>query len=383
MHAALRAELEPLARRHHAGLLAEWAVLEARSDASIFQSGSWIKSWLQALPDTVEIQRLRVWHGAELVGLGLFGKSVQTRHKLIRSRMWWLSESGNPGLDTLTIEHNNLLVARGCEDGVWPAAIDALMRHRQEWDEIRISGISSQASRSSITQCAQARGLVPQIEFSKPYFWVDLEGMRPSREEYLNVLSRNTRQQIKRTMKLYEEKGPLALSLASSEDEALAYLEQLKQLHQAYWNRKGYAGAFATEFANRFHRNLVANGFASHQIQLIKVTAGEGTVGLLYNFRYRNRVSNYQAGLVYDANPKLKPGLVCHTLAIETNISLGSKAYDFLMGESQYKRSLSTQDGMMYWLTLRQPKLRFWIEDAARQVRSRLHGAFRARGDQS
>ncbi|HSI23378.1 MAG TPA: hydrolase 1, exosortase A system-associated [Methylophilaceae bacterium] len=376
--AALRAELTPMKRLPDEALQAAWTALEARSDASIFQSWSWMKSWLEALPDAIAIYRLNIWNGEELVGIGLFGKSMQTRHKLIRSRVLWLSESGSPALDTLTIEHNNLLVARGWEDRVWPIAIDALMQHAQEWDEIRISGITNAVSRTLIDQYAQARGLVPQTEFSKPYFWVDLEGMRPNREEYLHALSRNTRQQIRRAMKLYAEKGPLEVSLAGSQEEALAYLEQLKHLHQAYWNKKGQPGAFSTAFSNRFHRHLVSNGFANDQIQLAKVTAGEDTIGILYNFNSQNHVCNYQAGLVYDEDPKLKPGLVCHALAIEMNIMLGNKSYDFLMGDSQYKRSLSTQEGMMYWMTLRQQKVRFQIEHAAKQARYKLHAAFRS-----
>ena len=377
MRTALRAELTSLKQSPDDGLQAAWTALEAKSDASIFQSWSWIKSWLEALPDAIEIYRLTIWNGEELVGIGLFGKSTQTRHKLIRSRVLWLSESGTPALDTLTIEHNNLLVARGWESRAWPAAIDELMKHKQAWDEIRISGITNAVSRTSIEQYAQAMALIPQTEFSKPYFWVDLEGMRPNREEYLHALSRNTRQQIRRAMKLYAEKGPLEISLAGSPEEALSYLDQLKQLHQAYWNRKGHPGAFSTEFSNRFHRNLVTHGFANNQIQLARITAGEDTIGILYNFTHQNHVSNYQAGLVYGEDPKLKPGLVCHTLAIEMNIMLGNKSYDFLMGDSQYKRSLSTQEGMMYWLTLRQQKVRFQIESAAKQARYKLHAAVR------
>ena len=381
LQAILRAELTPVTRLHHDALQADWTALEARSDASIFQSWTWIKSWLEALPNSVEIHRLNIWHGEDLVGIGLFGKAAQTRHTLIRSRMLWLSESGCPDFDTLTIEHNNLLISRGWENSVWPAAIDELMKHKHEWEEIRISGITNTRSLASINQHAQASGLIPHTEFTKPYFWVDLDGMRPHQGDYLTALSSNTRQQIRRSIKLYEEKGQLELSLADSEEQALSYLDQLKQLDRAYWNKKGYAGAFSTEFTNNFHRNLVKNGFANNQIQLIKVTAGETTVGILYNFMNHNLVCNYQAGLVYDVNQKLKPGLVCHALAIEMNIAMGNKSYDFLMGESQYKRSLSTKDDMMYWLTLRQPKARFYIENIVKQTWYKLRDVFRAQAN--
>jgi CelD/BcsL family acetyltransferase involved in cellulose biosynthesis len=72
----------------------------------------------------------------------------------------------------------------------------------------------------------------------------------------------------------------------------------------------------------------------------IQVLRAEG-VGVLYNFVDRGRVYFYQSGFHYSPDNRLKPGLVMHYLAVEHCLSNPELAeYDFLAGDSQYKRSL-------------------------------------------
>ena len=354
-------ELEPI-----------WTRLEAESDSSIFQSWLWIRSWIVTLPDSVDIRLLKVSHRGEVIGLGVFGKAVLVRHGIIRSRMLCLSETGQPAFDRLTVEHNDLLISRSWETQVWQAALDKLATWGEGWDEIRVSGMSDDVALSAIQQLAHAQGLLAQAELSKPYFWVDLEALRNENQSYLSALSGNTRQQIRKSLRLYGEQGPVELSVAQSPEQALAYFDEMRELHQRYWRDKGQPGAFASEFANRFHRELITNGVLTKQIHLIKITAGEETVGILYNLVHAKKVCNYQAGLVYDDNPKLKPGLACHALAIEMNIANDSKSYDFLMGDSQYKRSLSTHQNDMHWLSIKRPTMAFAMEEFARRAKRKL-----------
>ena len=53
---------------------------------------------------------------------------------------------------------------------------------------------------------------------------------------------------------------------AADVEEALDYLSRLKQLHQAYWTRRGKPGAFANEFFERFHRALIRERFATQSL---------------------------------------------------------------------------------------------------------------------
>ena len=72
------------------------------------------------------------------------------------------------------------------------------------------------------------------------------------------------------------------------------------------------------------------------------MTAEAEEVGYLYNFRYRDRIYAYQSGLRYEEDPRLKPGLLCHALAIDRAAADPTlRIYDFLAGDSRFKRSFA------------------------------------------
>lgn len=349
-----------------------WTQLEAQADASFFQSWTWMQAWLKSLPNSNNLYLLQLRKDGHPLGLGIIGRSSITRHRVLRSMSVQLSETGDVALDTLTVEHNDILMRRGWELPVWRSTLELLARTQDGWEELRVSGMSNTRSVMAITEHTSKHGLQLARTLTNYYYWVDLGAIRQEQVDYLGKLSSNTRQQIRKAMKLYGQLGPLEIREADTLKIAHVYFQELKQLHQSHWQAKGYPGAFATPFANAFHQELIDTGFDKGQVQLLRVTSGTQLIGLLYNFVYNGVVSNYQAGFVYDDNPKLKPGLVCHTLAIEMNIRAGYKAYDFLMGENQYKKSLSLNEDIMYWLVVRRPKLKFQLEDLARVAKQIL-----------
>ena len=369
---AVHCELAPITRDMLDRIEPLWIELEAGSDSSIFQSWLWIRSWISALPDSVNLYLLQIRHQDELIGLGVFGKTLSVRHGVIPSRMLCLSETGLPEFDGLTVEHNNMLLRRGWETQAWKAALVSLAAWDKSWDELRVSGMSSLTTLNAIQSLAQSHNLLAQAELNKPFFWVDLDALRNDQQAYLNALSSNTRQQVRKSLRLYGESGELELSVAQSSEQGLIYFDELRELHQRYWVAKGQPGAFASAFANHFHRTLISIGIPSGQVQLIKITVGGQTIGILYNLVQANKVCNYQAGLVYGDNPKLKPGLVCHTMAVEMNLAQGAISYDFLMGDSQYKRSLATREEKMHWLVINRPTVRFALEDLSRRTKRKL-----------
>ena len=77
--------------------------------------------------------------------------------------------------------------------------------------------------------------------------------------------------------------------------------------------------AFASGFFADFHRALVTKQSDTGEIQLLRISAGKKLIGSLYNFVKNGRIYAYQSGFNYDPDPRLKPGLVSHCLAIEQN----------------------------------------------------------------
>lgn len=349
----------------------KWIDLESRSECSFFQSWGWIGSWIGALPPRLRPRFLEVSLDGRFVGLALLGNHNIWRHGLIPSNALFVSESGHRQFDSLTVEHNGFLVESALSVAVLREAIAGLTKLALSWDELHVSGIDRNRVPDYLdsAQRAQLRAL---ITIEKPYHFVDCETIRQKGGDYIGALSRNTRYQIRRAMRAYEDQGSIGFQVADTFDLAQDYFEKLRRLHQQHWVAKGVQGAFGSAFALDFHRSLIRSRFSKGEIQLAEICVGTMPIGYLYNFVFDRVVYNYQSAFQYDDDTRLKPGLVSHCCAVKYNIEAGMKTYDLLMGAQRFKQSLATHRGDMAWLVLQKPRLRFQLEQTAVRWRHQL-----------
>ncbi len=147
---------------------------------------------------------------------------------------------------------------------------------------------------------------------------------------------------------------------------------ELKRLHQDYWQKKGFKGSFANQNWEAFHKKIICENFSSGYVQLLKITVGGQTLGVIYSLVSAGRVNMIQTGFRYDLHPKAKPGYVAHYLAIQYNLDKGMLCYDFLAGEARYKNSLANAfPQQQHWVVQRR-KFRFILEDLLRKLYHRL-----------
>ena len=349
-------------------LPALWRDLEVRADGSFFLSWNWIGPWL-ALSGATPLL-LMVRHGQNIVGLALLQPARLRRHVLVRPRALLLHQTGDPARDGITIEYNGILAERRCADAVAQAALAYLVREAR-CDELHLAGVSepfaTQARRSGLGVWTRARA---------PSWRVDLEALRRSGRPYLASIGANTRYQIRRAMRLYERRGALAAVPARSVAEAMAFFADLKALHQRYWQSRGAPGSFSP-FFEQFHRALVTEGVEKGSVELVRIAAGDEAIGYLYNFVHRGHVYNYQTGFAYDADARLKPGLVSHTLCIERHLAGGAQIYDFLAGDHRYKRNLGSAGPQMLDLVLQRASPVLAAERALRRINAIIRPAGR------
>ena len=131
-------------------------------------------------------------------------------------------------------------------------------------------------------------------------------------------------------MRLY---GPdLALTRAATLAQAQDFFTEMVQVHQESWRRRRQPGAFSEEPMRRFHTALIARAWPRQETDLLRVAAAGRHVGTLYNLMRGGVVASYQSGFVPAEDARLKPGLVCHTLAIEHYAAQGALVYDLLGG---------------------------------------------------
>ena len=313
-------------------LRAEWQELQQRAAPHAFQTAAWVFAeagarWRQAVA-------LRAHRGGILVGLALAGR---------RRGGLWLTETGIPARDSVFVEHNAPLLARGHEDLAGPC-LAALLREAGPAG-LFLSGVAP-ALAASLPRHAARRVLADR---SVPF--VDLAALGREPDAYLARLSANTRQQLRRSQRAYAAAGPIRVERAACGPTRRTFLDALASLHQARWTARGQPGAFATPAFRAFHEALVADPAAGDLVDLLRITAGERLIGYLYNLRCGGRVYAYQSGFDYAgaAGPE-KPGLTCHHAAIETARAAGERIYDFLAGTDRYKTSLATGAEHLLWL---------------------------------
>ena len=317
-----RASLDPI--DSFTDLASRWQALERRAGCGFFTS--WTFLGCQVADRFRNARLLCLTQDGHDVALALLG---------CRSGRLWLNQTGEPGQDSIFIEHNGLLAARD-EPGT-----GAALRKACGTAGLVLSGVAE-----ATLQAAQASGWL-HLTQSRWAPRVDLQALdRP----YLDTLSGNTRAQIRRSMRIY---GPdLVLSRASTPEAARDEFCEMVALHQATWRRRGKAGAFADAQTRAFHLALIARAWPKGESDLLRVTAGGRHVGTLYMLVRDGLVHSYQSGFAQARSPQEKPGLVCHALAIAHYAAKNARAYDLLAGADRYKLSLAQGGEMLHWGTL-------------------------------
>jgi len=329
--------------RDVSALAADWNALEAHAPHSFFQGWAWTGCrFAERFDDPV---LLRAHDHGRTLALMLFNRRGGT----LGPATLYLGESGVAALDAPYVEYNGAVIHADAPPDLPRALLAAARtanldgRRPMVPRRLVLSGVDA-ATRE---MAALPGGRLATIrEHGAPH--VDLAALRAAGRAPIDCLSANSRQQLRRSLRRYEAAGPLAIARAADPHAAL---DALAMLHQASWTRRGQPGAFANPFFGAFHHELIDR--APTATDLLRITAGEQTVGYLYNFHHRGRVSAYQSGFDYGgADKHQKPGLVCHFLAIRMYEREGADMYDFLAGADRYKQSLSNGANELFWLRL-------------------------------
>lgn len=344
-----------------------WCSLLAQSDASFFLSWFWIGTWLEHAPGPHWLARITA--DGSLVGLALLGER-RGRFGPLAPPSLHLHAAGDPDTDRMAIEYNDVLAARGWENAARAALVRHLLGRPRPGPRVRELVLPMVVE--AFEAAAQSTGARVRRHGESRCALVDLKAVRRRSGGYLAGLGGSTRRQIKRAAELYRQGGELAIERASDLEQALGWLRALAVLHEARFASRRAGGAFAGERFAAFHRSLIARALPEGAVELLRVSSGDRPIGYLYNFLWRGWVGYYTSGFVYEADNKLKPGLVCHWLAIEHHARKGALFYDFMAGESRYKASLAEAGPLLLTLIVEPDDLRARLAKGLRRLRDRL-----------
>lgn len=361
---AVEIQSVPFSERATETLKKSWEGLYVESDASFFLSWSWIGRWLETYkPDLLILEARRT---GRLIGLALFSLSVERRHGFVISNCLRLHQTGRLEQDQIWIEYNDFLVKRGEEKHVRRAFLEALKRDDLHWDELVFSGIDSLQA----ADLSGESGLQSVIRWRTPCMGVDLEEVRRSGRGYLGCLSPNTRQQIKRSTRLYSEHGKLSVHRPANLSDAIACFDSFGEHHLRKWGRqRGQSGYANPEFL-RFHHGLIRTCWEKGEVDIALLKAGDIFLAGFYNFLSRNRVYFYLGVSVDAEDNRLKPGLVGHLFMIEQYLEKGFSFYDFMGGDDRYKKSLGQEHSQIVSVALQRPRVGLCVENVLRSARN-------------
>jgi hypothetical protein len=345
------------------------SVYSAASNPSFFLRRDWVETWLEVFGNQLRVRFLVFERDGAVAGICLLVDQV-SRHGPIRTRQLYLNTAGEPSGQSVSVEFNALLCRSGMEADMAVALAGFIAR--EPWDEFLVNGMTESAFGDV---SAATRGLAdPDPTWSVDYY-VDLARLRAEKRDYVAALSKNTRDQIRRSSRLYAGGGAVEVTPAKDDDQALAMLDELASLHQAAWTERGKPGAFSSEQFRAFHDKLIRRTFAKNLVQLLRVSAAGETVGILYFFIHGTLVHFYQSGLTYRDDNRYKPGVVSHAAAIQYWSDQGMDAYDFMAGdpgEIRYKKSLGTDSRQLGWITFERRNLKMYSIKGIRALKRSL-----------
>lgn len=359
--ARIQVEITPLPPRE--ALAAMWRDLESRADRSFFLSWPWIGAWLASIDCRPDLVIARI--DGLVVGLGLVHARQLTRHRLLPVWTLFLHQTGDHDQDVVTIEYNDFLTDRRHRDRVRASCLHFLIDHGEiggrEVGEVLLGGFEG-----SLRADVEALGRPVHERAAAGSAFVDLAALRRSGQTFLDTLKAKTARRIRRSMALYQARGAIELKAATTVEEALDFFDRCGELHQARWTARGRPGAFAYPFYVAFHQNLIRTALPLGKVELIEVSVAREPIGYLYNFVDRDRVYYYFSGFGFEADNRLKPGLVCHALCIERHRSRGMDIYDFMGGDQRYKLELGQPGPEIVSLAVQRPN---WMLAAERLLR--------------
>src|SRR3954469_18868983 len=158
--------------------------------------------------------------GRDTVGLGVLVPHRAREHGLVPVRLLALNATGDPARDVVTIEDNGLLARRGLEADVTRAVLPRLagrpLAGGRGWDALDIMGAPD-----TILPLLGGHRFRRRVIAETGSVRVDLAAVRASGRPYVATLGSNTRSQVRRACRLYDERGGLRLDAAQDVDEAL------------------------------------------------------------------------------------------------------------------------------------------------------------------
>ncbi|HEX3725055.1 MAG TPA: GNAT family N-acetyltransferase [Pirellulales bacterium] len=154
--------------------------------------------------------------------------------------------------------------------------------------------------------------------------------------DYLAMLSKSHRKQIRRLERTYFASGRARLHTVEHGDELARGLELLTRLHQRRRESLGERGCFASPRFAAFHAETAERLLQSGKLRLTWLEVDGQPVAVEYQVLGGEIVYAYQSGIEPSALNH-QPGKLITLATLQQALGEGRQAFDFLRGDELYK----------------------------------------------
>lgn len=309
----------------------EWrALCEEASNAGIFTTWEWVKTWWEFFGKKVQPKVLVVRESGrgQVVGIAPF---MLRRHPI--SGLGPFRELALLGCTAAAPDHVDVICREDRREAVTGELVEFLDRNRGDWDVIRLDGMPSGSVflEALLRRCDPADGVVlgracPYLTL--PATWDQFLSRKDRKFRY------NLRSRAKRLAR--DTGGKITYHQVSAIEEMEPAMREFFRLHQQRRSGNGNTDAFQSAELRRFHLELAKTFLHRGWLRLYWMAVEGRPIASIYCFRYRNVVSFYNTGfdLAYSS---YGPGMAVTAHAIRASIKEGAAEFDFLRGNYEYK----------------------------------------------
>lgn len=311
----------------------EWnSLLEKSVTNEIFLLWEWMYSWWDIFKDgKTELYLLRGKNSqGETVGIAPFYLQKQRGMGDLRRNIIRFCSS----LETYP-DHLDIIATKGYEHSFSEAALNYLIQHDQDWDQMRLDGVHENAMIKEYLASPHPKQkgvLMTAIPSARcPYLVMD-----NTFEDYLKLFSSKKRQTLLRKRRILMNREKVQLKTVGSDEEPEKHIQELFALHGERAKRKGIKTNFTGEDLYRFHSRIIRYLLKEGKVILTFLHKECPPLVSYYCFRHNQKYYYFQAGLS-DEGEKKSAGSVLFSLMIEDAFKEGCKEFDFLRGSEEYK----------------------------------------------
>ena len=292
---------------------------------SLFSTPFWMKVWSSYFGCGQMLHIVSVYKGETLIGLAPMILSDDT-----------VSLIGSPEV----CDYLDFIIAPGLSLEFFETLIKYL-------NSIRVKRMTLICLRedsiaiSELVPLARRKGF--QVSLAADDVTYEME-LPPSWEQFLELLNKKQRHEVRRKIRRLEESGTIMLRVIESPVTACESFPDFLELFRL--SRVDKAAFMTDAKADFFHKIAVAA--AEEQMLRLCFLDFEGRpVSAALCFNYDSTVFLYNSG--YDSRfSNLNVGLVCKLFSIRDSIERGSLSYDFLKGNEIYKQRLGGHPVRLY-----------------------------------